>query len=237
MSTGAAADAGREQRRILVEYRRRERELGPDRYAPWQPAVLAERSGRLRVASRLLLEARCFPRPTDHCLEIGYGSAGWLPDLITWGVMETGLHGIELDPLRASRARKLLPAADLRVGDASRLPWPDGTFNLVVMSTLITSILSHRLRREVCTEAARVVASDGAILWYDLRRNNPANPGVRRVGAGELTRLFPGCRLTLRSATLAPPLARLVTGTSELMARALEGLPWLRTHLVAVVQK
>lgn len=229
--------SGAEQQRIRVEFRRREQEIEPDRYAPWQPAVLAERAGRLRIASQLLLASGCFPRPTDQCLEIGYGSAGWLPDLITWGVMETGLHGIELDEQRASRARRLLPAADLRVGDASRLPWPDDAFHLVVMSTLITSILSLGLRRAVCAEAARVVARDGAILWYDLRRNNPANPAVRRVGARELSVLFPGCRIRTRSATLAPPLARAITPRSEMLARALESVPWLRTHFIAVVQK
>lgn len=233
----AGASGPAEQQRIRLEYRRREREIDPDRYAPWQPVVLAERSARLRVASRLLVDAGRFPRPADPCLEIGYGAGGWLADLMTWGVRETSLHGIELDEPRAARARAVLPAADLRVGDACRLPWPDGAFRLVVMSTLVTSILSDSLRRQVCAEAARVVSSEGAILWYDLRRNNPANAGVRRVGARELDALFPQCRVRRCSTTLAPPVARLVTGRSELVARALESVPWLRTHLIAVIQK
>ena len=237
MSRDGAAGVVREQERIRLEYRRRERDVDADRYAPWQPAVLAERSARLRAASRLLLDVGRFPQPTDQCLEIGYGSAGWLADLVSWGVMETCLHGIELDELRAARARQLLPAADLRVGDARRLPWSDGTFNLVVISTVVTSILHSGLRRLVCREAARVLADDGAILWYDLRRNNPANPAVRRVDARELAWLFPQCRIALRSTTLAPPLARIVTARSELCARVLEAVPWLRTHLVAVIRK
>lgn len=238
MTPRSAADPIRDERhRLRLEYRRREREIDPERYAPWQPEVLAERAGRLRAACRLLANAGAFPRPGDACLEIGYGSAGWLADLLAWGVRETSLHGIELDETRAERARRRLPAADLRVGDAVDLPWPDDTFKVVIISTVVSSILDDGMRQRVCAEAMRVVAGDGAIIWYDLRRNNPSNAAVRRVAASDLRSLFPGCRIALRSATLAPPLARLINGTSDLAARALESVPMLRTHLVAVIQK
>ena len=42
-----------------------------------------------------------FPLVLVQCLEVGFGSMGWLADLISWGVPETDLHGIELSTERA----------------------------------------------------------------------------------------------------------------------------------------
>ena len=166
---------------------------------------------------------------------MGYGSLGWLGDLITWGVAERRLCGIELDDERAQRARVSLPVADLRVGDAGQLPWPDATFGLVILSTVLTSILDSEARRAVAREATRVLRSGGALLWYDFRFDNPLNPNVRGIGRRELRTLFPGLSGELRSLTLAPPLARLVAPRSFPAAVLLGCLPFLRTHLLAVL--
>lgn len=226
-----------ERQRILAEYRRRERDVDPGLYAAWNPAAILNRSSRTRQAALLLARAGVFPRPGDPCLEIGFGSLGWLPELLAWGMREPDLHGIELDATRAERAREVLPAADLRTGDASRLPWPDGTFRLVVASTMFSSILDSALRQAVAAEAARVLAPGGALLWYDLRVNNPRNPNVRRIGKAELRALFPTLAGTDRTVTLAPPLARLLAPRLEPLARLLELIPFLRTHRVAVLVK
>src|SRR5947208_8442732 len=124
-------------------------------------------------------------------MEVGFGSLGWLGDLISWRVRETDLHGIELDPALVDRAREILPLADLRAGDATALPWASNTFDLVVASTVFTSILDPRVRALVAGEIERVLAPGGALLWYDFAVNNPRNPHVRKVDRGELVRLFP----------------------------------------------
>jgi endogenous inhibitor of DNA gyrase (YacG/DUF329 family) len=232
----AAGSFAEEGRRIQSEYRRRERDINTDRYAPWQPAVLAERAGRLRAAARLLKESEAFPLPTHPCLEIGYGASGWLPDLLRWGLRERDLHGIEIDGLRAARARALLPVADLQIGDATSLPWPSGAFKLVILSTVISSIADAEMRRQVCAEALRVTAPTGVVLWYDLRWNNPANRAVRKVSRREVSELFPGCSRRFRSVTLAPPLARWVAGRSHIAAEMLATIPLLRTHLMAAMR-
>jgi hypothetical protein len=105
-----------------------------------------------------------------------------------------------------------------------------------MLSTVISSVLDQTMREAICAEAMRVTAPDGSILWYDIRRNNPSNPHVRRVAAGEVRRLFPGCEVVLRSSTLIPPVARLVTARAELLARMLEALPALRTHWTGVIR-
>ncbi len=235
----AAADrAATERARIEAEYRRREAEIDPDRYAAWQPAELFFRNERRRVAAALLRRAGVFPRHGDACLEIGYGDLGWLGELLCFGLREADLHGIELDSLRWRRSKETFPAADLRQGDASTLPWSSGTFRLVIASTLMSSILDEAMRRQIAREMTRVLAVGGAILWYDFTVNNPANPNVRGIRRAEVAALFPGLKdRAHRSVTLAPPVARRVAPVSWLAASLLEALPFLRTHLMTVLVK
>jgi SAM-dependent methyltransferase len=226
-----------ERARIQAEYARRDNDSAGDLYAPWQAAPLFMHSSRKRVASQLLRRAGLVPIEGESCLEIGFGSMGWLPDLITWGARETDLHGIELSAGRVARARQILPLADLREGDAGSLPWEANTFRLVVASTVFTSILNDTVRRIVAEEIVRVLAPGGALLWYDFALNNPNNPQVRGVGRKELRQLFPELNGDIRSVTLAPPLARFLAPRSWAIAAMLEAIPLLRTHLIAVMVK
>ena len=226
-----------EQERILAEYARREREISSDLYARWQPGEMFMLSGRKRTAATMLHRAGVFPKPGDQCLEVGFGSLGWLGDFISWGVPEKDLHGIELDPVRASKARHVLPLADLRLGDATNLPWDSNTFQLVIASTVFTSILNADVQQMVAEEITRVLAPGGALLWYDFAVNNPKNAHVRKVTKKEVRTLFPQLRGQIRSITLAPFLARLVAPRSWALATCLEDIPLFRTHLLGVLVK
>ncbi len=226
-----------ERQRILAEYARRERSVSPELYAPWQPANQLLLAERRRVAARMLHEAGTFPKGADQCLEIGCGSLGWLGELISWGVRETYLHAIELDRTRAEQAQAALPAAEIVVGDATELPWPAEEFKLVVVSTVFSSILDNNVRRLVADEIMRVLAPGGALLWYDFAANNPKNSNVRKVSRGELVELFPRLKGKIRRITLAPPLARWIAPRSWTVATLLQAVPFLRTHLLAVLLK
>ena len=224
-----------ERDRLVAEYRRRDSEIPSDRYAPWQPAEILMRSERKRLAAGMLRRAGAFPGAETPCLEVGFGALGWLGDLITWGVAERRLHGVELDGERARRARSSLPAADLRQGDAARLPWGESTFGLVIASTVFTSVLERGVRRRMAAEIVRVLRPGGALAWYDFRVDNPRNRRVRGIGRRELRALFPELGGAVRSLTLAPPVARLVAPRSYPAAVLLSSLPFLRTHLLAVL--
>jgi hypothetical protein len=227
----------REGQRIVREYQRRFAACDPDLYAPWQVAGSLYRNETSLLAAQMLHRTGKFPDRGDACLEIGFGGLGWLGQLISWNLCEKDLHGIELDPKRAAYVRDALPAADLRVGDAASLPWDNCTFQLVIASTVFTSILSQEVRRAVAAEMTRVLAPTGALLWYDFFYNNPRNPHVRRVTRRELKNLFPSLVGEVRSVTLAPPLARCIAPISVLAAEALAAIPFLRTHLLAVLFK
>ena len=238
MNTSNQADfIAVERERIQLEYQRRAREVSSDLYAPWQPAARFMLESRNRAAATLLQRLNVFPKAGDQCLEIGYGTLGWLTELISWGVRESDLHGIELDPTRAAKAREILPAADLRIGDAVELPWDNHTFRLVIASTLFTSVLDSNVRRLIADEITRVLAPGGALLWYDFAYNNPRNHHVRGIGRGEIRKLFPALTGTIRTVTLAPPLTRLIAPRWWTLATFLEAIPLLRTHLIAVLTK
>jgi ubiquinone/menaquinone biosynthesis C-methylase UbiE len=224
-----------ERTRIQIEYDRRAREIDPELYAPWHPAARFMLESRNRTAASMLHELGVFPKAGDQCLEVGFGNLGWLSELIGWGVNESDLHGIELDNTRANRARQVLPAADLRTGDAISLPWADQTFQLTIASTLFTSVLDENVRQLIAGEIVRVLAPGGALLWYDFAYNNPRNLNVRGISRPEIKRLFPQLRGAIRTVTLAPPLTRLIAPRSWVLAAALEAVPLLRTHLTAVL--
>jgi SAM-dependent methyltransferase len=227
----------REKNRIETEYRRRETEVEADLYAPWQPAesfIVAERKS---TAAGLLHKAGKFPQTGDQCLEIGYGKLGWLADLISWGLRETDLHGIELDEKRARQAQTALPNADLRVGDATKLPWENDSFKIVITSTVFSSILDLNVRKLIAEEISRVLMSGGVLLWYDLAIDNPRNKNVKGIGAKELKNLFPNFDGEIKSVTLAPPIARLIAPRSLTLATFLSAFPMLRTHHLAVLVK
>jgi ubiquinone/menaquinone biosynthesis C-methylase UbiE len=185
----------------------------------------------------MLNRARKFPHPGDKCLEIGYGKLGWLADLISWGVRECDLYGIELDGTRASIAKTTLPSAHLEVGDAASIPWPDDYFDLVVASTVFSSIQQPNVRRLIARDIDRVLSHGGAVVLYDTAVNNPANKNLYRIGRRDIAGMFPGYKCFYRSITLAPPIARFTAKWSWTAATLLSGVPFLRTHFLAVLLK
>ena len=173
----------------------------------------------------------------------GYSKSGaamrnWLRDLVRWGASPERLTGVDLlrDRLREA-ARRGPPGSGLALALGNELPFADGTFDLVIQSTVFTSILDPALRARVSAEMVRVLRPGGRVFWYDFHVNNPANPDVKAVTHAELRALFPGCAVDARRVTLAPPIARRVAGWSWLACRLLEAVPLLRTHSLAVIGK
>jgi SAM-dependent methyltransferase len=223
--------------RIKKEYARRESEVDVDLYAPWQPGEILMTAERKRVAASMLKDRGRFPEPGSRCLEIGFGKLGWLADLISWGVRETDLFGIELDANRAAWAIDALPAANLLVGDGTDLPWEDKTFDYVIVSTVFSSILDESVRRELAHEVSRVLRPGGIVIVYDLAVHNPRNKGVTKINPAELRSIFRDFDSDFRSTTLAPPLAHAVAKRSWILAEVLSAFPFLRTHFLATMIK
>jgi ubiquinone/menaquinone biosynthesis C-methylase UbiE len=170
-------------------------------------------------------------------LELGCGAGGLLPQLASYGADPNNLVGFDLDRSRIAEAARRHPAMHFFVGDATRLPVGDACFDVVIQSTLFTSILDREARRAAAAEMRRVLRPGGFILWLDFRYDSPKNPSVRRVSRRELTtELFPGCTTRLVRTMLVPPLARRVVPVSRFAAELLSLVPPLLTHYFGVIR-
>jgi SAM-dependent methyltransferase len=171
-------------------------------------------------------------------LEVGCGTGHWLRSLVQWGAAPERIVGLDLLPDRIAVARRTCAAPTrLVTGSAAALPFPDRSFDIVLQSTVFTSMLDADVRRAAAAEMLRVLRADGIVLWYDFFVDNPRNPNVRGVGKDELRRLFPGCRIDVRRVTLAPPLARAVAPRSWLAASLLSAVPALCTHYAGTIRR
>lgn len=221
--------------RIRKEYERRDLEIPEGYYSLDKPSNRFMHTQRLLAARGMLEQNQFFPLSKKKILEIGCGSGGWLPDFEKWGVDQSCLHGIDLDESRIAQARRRLPKAELIVREASGLPWPSRHFDIVLQSTVFSSILLPELKQTIADEMLRVLKPGGMILWYDFFWNNPWNPNVRGVKAREIKRLFSHCRVELERITLASPLLRTLAPRSASFCVFLERLKFLNTHYLACI--
>lgn len=169
--------------------------------------------------------------------DIGCGTGSQLLDFLRYGAVSENLYGIDLLEERISRAKNVLPNSDIRLGNATELPWRDNEFDIAIQSTVFTSILEADIRRKVASEILRVLKSGGILLWYDFHFNNPSNPDVKAVNSHEIQALFPNCHVHLEKTTLAPPLTRAIAPISTICCELLEKLRFLNTHYLGYIQK
>lgn len=226
------ADA--EARRLSAAYAAR---------AKTAPGSAADIAHRQMIAERerrtlLLLEREgMMPLAGRRLLEVGCGAGIWLRDLVRWGARPEHVFGVELLADRVAAARhNVAPGVTVLEGDIAQLQFDDASFDLVLQSTVFTSILDHDRRRRSAAEMLRVLRKNGMILWYDFHVDNPANSSVRRVGQRELAELFPGCEIHANTITLAPPIARLIAPLSRQLYDILALVPPLRTHTLAAIR-
>jgi SAM-dependent methyltransferase len=219
-----------ELQRIAERYARRD---AGDRYSLLRPEVWQMWQERQRALLKLL--ARRPGQPAEwRATEVGCGAGGNLLDLLRLGLMPAHLTGVELLPERLAAARAALPeGVTLLAGDASAAPVEPLSQDLVLQSTVFSSILDDALQQRVADAMWRWLKPGGAIVWYDFTVNNPRNPDVRGVPLRRVQALFPQGRFTARRVTLAPPLARALPAAYGL----LNALPWLRTHRLVLIEK
>jgi ubiquinone/menaquinone biosynthesis C-methylase UbiE len=223
--------------RIRAEYERRARDIPADFYSLEKPANLFARHGHERALLTALKKHGRLPLASKRILEVGCGTGQWFVSFERLGARRELLSGIELDEGLATKARARAPGAQIETGDAGRLPWPDGRFDLVFQATVFTSILDENVRRTVAAEMVRVLAPGGAILWYDFVFDNPWNKGVRGIKERQVAALFPGFRVTGERVTLVPPLARRLVPISWVAASLLERLRVLNSHCLLVLER
>jgi ubiquinone/menaquinone biosynthesis C-methylase UbiE len=227
-----SAPAG-ERARVTSAYAR----LARHGWYSWsEPAYRFMMHALERRVLRLLMSRSLLPLRGTEVLEVGCGTGYWLRELVKWGADPERVTGVDLMPERLRAARQRCPASVRVIGaGADALPLPAGRFDLVIQAMLFSSILDPDRRRRAAAELLRVVRPGGYILWYDFFVRRPGNRDVVPISRREISALFAGQQVTLRRATLAPPIMRLLAPHAELSCWMLERIPLLRTHFLGLV--
>lgn len=202
---------------------------------PRRPGVQRMRSERWQISGELLA-GRFSETTAMRLLDVGCGEG---EDLVRIKRLlpRAEAFGIDLIPERISRAKLVVPDAHLEVRGGEALPFPDRSVQVVLLSTVLSSIIDAETRRSVAEEAYRVTGNDGLLLVYDIRFPSPWNPNVVPITKRDLRALFPSAQILARPITLLPPLARAVGDVCPRLYNPLARIRPLRTHYLSVITR
>lgn len=203
MTERPADELASEVEGIREEYRRRSEVLrgGYSFLDPTHARLVFEREAAILGAL-----GRWLPGPLDRAevLDVGSSSGTSLALLAAYGADPGRLHGVDIDPSRVEAGKGRFPSLDLRFSDGMTLPFPDASFDLVQQITMLSSVHSDELRRQIAAEMLRVLRPGGLVLSYDAasvalpprllnralglgRRRAPVAPGSLPDGPPEST--------------------------------------------------
>lgn len=216
----------------------RRKNLPSSIYDPLNTSVYMSRQEKERALIRWVDYADLAPVSDKRVLEVGCGSGGNLLDLVRLGFKPENLVGNELLEERVLAARHNLPEPVMILeGDAAGLDLEEETFDVVLQSTVFTSILDVNFQQRLANRMWSLVKPGGGVLWYDFTYNNPKNPDVRGVPVGRIRELFPGGEFKAWRLTLAPPISRVVTRVHPSLYTLFNTMPFLRTHVLCWIRK
>jgi SAM-dependent methyltransferase len=178
------------------------------------------------------------PLGNRRLLEIGCGSGTNLLQFLKLGFAPKNMVANELLEERAKMARLNLPRAiEVLEGDALSTDFGCESFDVVVQSTVFTSLLDQDFQKSLAQHLWNIVKPGGGVLWYDFIYDNPKNPDVRGVPICRIRELFPEGTIRTWHVTLAPPISRIVTKVHPRLYDLFNLFPFLRTHVLCWIQK
>ena len=108
-------------------------------------------------------------------------------------------------------------------------------FDVAMMFTLMSSVRDDELARKILRATERVLAPNGAILWYDVRYPKPWEAHIRAMTKRRIRAIFSNYRLDVRSRTVLPPIADRLGVATPIVYPVLDALPVLRTHYLGLL--
>jgi ubiquinone/menaquinone biosynthesis C-methylase UbiE len=248
------ADQATEVARIQANYRERDASGVEDRYR----FIHARYAFYMQLTEWSLLQAlRRFAGDISSAsaLDVGCGTGYFAHRLLEFGV--SSATGVDLMEDRVRGAEERYPTVHFQQANAAKLPFDDGSFEIVTQFVCFSSVIDPALRSAIASEMWRVTRPGGIVLSYDMRpeplplrirrwrrlrrarrEGRPTAPLTPTVAISrqELKRLFPEASLWYSSIGLDFELC-VFAERSYLAARLLAGVPALRAHALAVMRK
>jgi SAM-dependent methyltransferase len=166
--------------------------------------------------------------PADSVLEVGCGTGAVARAIARRPEVQGPVIAVDVSPALVEAARHLAredgleERIDFRVGDAHRLPLPDGGFNVVVMHTLVSHVAAPT---EVLAEGRRLLQpGSGRLVVFD----GDYASWTFATGAADLGEATD--RAVQQGIVAQPRVMRAMPG---LLAAAGLDLNWSRAHVVA----
>ena len=168
-------------------------------------------------------------------LEIGAGTGGNIFFFKRLGLKWKNIYANELLQDRFKILKSTFPNINLHEGDACEIePDMNNLFDIVFQSTVFTSILDNNFKEVLAKKMWSLLKPGGIILWYDFAFDNPSNKDVKGVKKEEVKSLFKDAKnIKFYKTTLAPPIGRRV----KKLYPFFNIMPFLRTHLIAEIEK
>src|SRR5947209_9428377 len=152
-----------EDERVRAAYARRRQSIPATRYARTNPFTLCAAHEREEEMASMFRAEGLTSLAGLRILDVGCGRGDALRQMLEYGADPELLTGIDLLDENVKRAHRLSPHLRIICGSASRMPFPDASFDLVMQFTLFTSILNDEVKRAIASEMIRVVAPGGRI--------------------------------------------------------------------------
>lgn len=187
---------------------------------------------REKIYSGIILSK--FKKTDDiQIMDMGAGTGANLPFFKRLGIKSEHIYANELQDDRVAELKANFPDIHVFPGDALQLNFKN-KFDITFQSTVFTSILDDGFKKKLADKLWSMTKPGGMILWYDFTFDNPSNKSVKGIKKEEIKALFPGStNFTFRKVTLAPPIGR----RFQKIYGLLNAFPFLRTHMIAVIQK
>ncbi len=169
-------------------------------------------------------------------LDLGFGSGIDIFTLIKSGFKIENISGVEVIEERFNKMQISIPNLNLKFNSGFNIPFENENFDLIVQSTVFSSILNSDSRKQLSDEMIRVLKPQGKIFFYDLKYNNPWNKNIIKIDKKEIMRLFDK-NFKSHSVTLNPIVVRKIAKYSIILCEILEKCPLFCSHYYTIISR